>query len=95
MQPFDQKGDIDEESMKINLESAKLADDLLSNMLSQTHLINDDIYQVFIKKTQLDVIVQAQDILRKTQQFFDEQEGMEIGGGGQHQQLIQVNNYKP
>ena len=44
MQPFDQKGDIDEESMKINLESAKLADDLLSNMLSQTHLINDDIY---------------------------------------------------
>ena len=67
MQPFDQKGDIDEESMKINLESAKLADDLLSNMLSQTHLINDDIYQVFIKKTQLDVIVQAQDILRKTQ----------------------------
>lgn len=41
-----------------------------------------------LKKNFLE-LTELKHILRKTQQFFDEQEGMEIGGGGQHQQLIQ------
>ena len=44
-----------------------------------------------LKKNFLE-LTELKHILRKTQQFFDEQEGMEIGGGGQHQQLIQVTN---
>ena len=43
-----------------------------------------------LKKNFLE-LTELKHILRKTQQFFDEQEGMELGGGGQHQQLIQVN----
>ena len=43
-----------------------------------------------LKKNFLE-LTELKHILRKTQQFFDEQEGMELGGpGGQHQQLIQV-----
>merc|ERR1719384_1059041 len=41
-----------------------------------------------LKKNFLE-LTELKHILRKTQQFFDEQEGMELGGGGQHQQLIQ------
>ena len=43
-----------------------------------------------LKKNFLE-LTELKHILRKTQQFFDEQEGLELGGpGGQHQQLIQV-----
>ena len=35
-------------------------------------------------------LTELKHILRKTQQFFDEQEGLEQGQVGQHQQLIQV-----
>merc|ERR1712038_2178013 len=34
-------------------------------------------------------LTELKHILRKTQQFFDEQEGLELNQGGQHQQLIQ------
>ena len=35
-------------------------------------------------------LTELKHILRKTQQFFDEQEGLEQSNVGQHQQLIQV-----
>ena len=43
-----------------------------------------------LKKNFLE-LTELKHILRKTQQFFDEQEGLELNPGGQHQQLIQVN----
>ena len=43
-----------------------------------------------LKKNFLE-LTELKHILRKTQQFFDEQEGLELNQGGQHQQLIQVN----
>ena len=50
-----------------------------------------------LKKNFLE-LTELKHILRKTQQFFDEQEGMELGGGGgaggQHQQLIQVISFQ-
>ena len=42
-----------------------------------------------LKKNFLE-LTELKHILRKTQQFFDEQEGLELNQGGQHQQLIQV-----
>ena len=42
-----------------------------------------------LKKNFLE-LTELNHILRKTQQFFDEQEGLELNQGGQHQQLIQV-----
>merc|ERR1712241_1652008 len=41
-----------------------------------------------LKKNFLE-LTELKHILRKTQQFFDEQEGLELNQGGQHQQLIQ------
>jgi hypothetical protein len=39
----------------------------------------------------ISLLTELKHILRKTQQFFDEQESLEQGGAvGQHQQLIQV-----
>ena len=39
-------------------------------------------------------LTELKHILRKTQQFFDEQESLEQGGvAGQHTQLIQVSVY--
>ena len=39
-------------------------------------------------------LTELKHILRKTQQFFDEQEGLEQGQVGQHQQLIQVGHHE-
>ena len=63
----------------------------LSYVLNKT-LISREVNQnaEALKKNFLE-LTELKHILRKTQQFFDEQESMELGGGvGQHQQLIQV-----
>ena len=65
----------------------------LSYVLNKT-LISREVNQnaEALKKNFLE-LTELKHILRKTQQFFDEQESMELGGGvGQHQQLIQVDS---
>ena len=58
-QPIDKEGKLYEENMKVNVESAKLANDTVEKILARTKFVSDDIQAVCLKRTQFEVLVQA------------------------------------
>ena len=58
-QPIDKEGKLCEENMKLNIESAKRANETVERILARTKFISDDIEAVFLKRTQFEVLVQA------------------------------------
>jgi hypothetical protein len=62
----------------------------MCNKAAQSVEHSSTVFDLPLKRRSI-ILSELKHILRKTQQFFDEQESLEQGGAvGQHQQLIQV-----